>query len=54
VMVNLDPETADPDPRILKTIARSKNNCAGVYASVLNTGLLSVGEKIYYGDTIKG
>jgi uncharacterized protein YcbX len=48
VMVNLDPETAESDPRVLKTIARSKNNCAGVYASVLHTGDLSAGDRIYF------
>jgi uncharacterized protein YcbX len=47
VMVNLDPETAEFDPRVLKTIGRSRNNCAGVYASVLNTGTLSVGDSVY-------
>ena len=47
VMVNLDPETAVAEPRILKTIARFSENCAGVYASVLNTGTLSVGEPVF-------
>jgi uncharacterized protein YcbX len=47
VMVNLDPETAESDPRVLKTIGRSRNNCAGVYASVLNTGTLSAGDRLY-------
>lgn len=50
VMVNLDPETAVAEPRVLKTIARSRQNCAGVYASVLNTGTLSAGDAIYLND----
>ena len=49
VIVNLDPETAKSDPRIFSTIARSRNNCAGVYASVLNTGVVSVGDIISLG-----
>jgi uncharacterized protein YcbX len=47
VMVNLDPETAESDPRIHKAIVKSWNNCAGVYASVLRTGMLSVGDPVY-------
>ncbi len=50
VMVNLDPETAVAEPRILKTIARSRQNCAGVYASVMNPGGLSAGGGIYLND----
>ncbi len=50
VMVNLDPETAVAEPRVLKTIARSRQNCAGVYASVMNAGTLSVGDGIYLND----
>lgn len=50
VMVNLDPESAVAEPRILKTIARSRQNCAGVYASVMNTGTLSVGGGIYLNE----
>jgi len=46
-MVNLDPETAAKDPRVLKTIAESHNTCAGVYATVLKIGTLSVGEGVY-------
>src|ERR1041385_1443507 len=34
VMVNLDPDTGSSDPLVLKTIARFRNNCAGVYASI--------------------
>ncbi|MFI5253365.1 MAG: MOSC domain-containing protein [Bacteroidota bacterium] len=50
VMVNLDPETAVAEPRVLRTIARSHQNCAGVYASVINTGTFSVGDGIYLND----
>jgi hypothetical protein len=47
VMVNLDPETAVADPRVLKSIARSQNNCAGVYATTLKIGTLSAGDGVY-------
>lgn len=46
VMVNLDHETAESDPRVLKTIASTRKNCAGVYATVLNPGVLNVGDEI--------
>ena len=47
VIVNLDPETAVAEPRVFKTIISSRQNCAGVYATVMNTGTLSVGDGIY-------
>jgi uncharacterized protein YcbX len=47
VMVNLDPETAESDPRVLKTIGRARNSCAGVYSSVLSPGTLSAGDILY-------
>ena len=50
VIVNLDPETAVAEPRVFRTIARTWKNCAGVYASVMNTGTLSVGTGIYLND----
>lgn len=47
VIVNLDPDTAVADARIFRTIARSHDNCAGVYASVLRVGALSEGDPVY-------
>lgn len=46
VMVNIDPETAEKDPRILKTVAQHRQNCVGVYASTEKTGLVRVGDPI--------
>jgi len=46
-MVNLDPETAEVDPAVMKAAVRLNQNNAGVYGTVVNTGGLSVGKKIY-------
>ena len=47
VMVNLDPDTAVADPIVLKTIARTRNNCAGVYGSTFRAGTIAVGDRVY-------
>ena len=47
VMLNLDPETAEADPRVMKAAIRLNANHAGVYATVTRTGELQLGQKIY-------
>jgi uncharacterized protein len=47
VMINFDPETAQADPSVLKSVVRLNQNNAGVYGTVIGTGNLSVGQKIY-------
>jgi hypothetical protein len=49
VMVNLDPETARQDPAVLKSVVRLNQNKAGVYGTVVRTGGLFVGQKVYLG-----
>ena len=46
VMINLDPETAEPDPRVMKTVMRLNENYAGVYATVVRTGRIAVGDPV--------
>ena len=46
VMINLDPETAASDPAVLKAAVRLNDNNAGVYATVLRTGTLRVGQRV--------
>jgi len=46
VMINLDPETADQDARIMKTTVHLNKNNAGVYATVLRTGTIRVGDRV--------
>jgi uncharacterized protein len=45
-MVNLDPETATQDPRVLKTVVRLNKNNAGVYGAVVQTGTIRVGDPV--------
>jgi uncharacterized protein YcbX len=47
VMINLDPETAQSDPSVLKSVVRLNQNNAGVYGTVVRTGDLSIGQKVY-------
>jgi len=44
VMLNLDPDTAVSDARLLKASARINETCAGVYAMVIKTGPVRVGD----------
>ena len=46
VMINFDPDTVEPDARIMKTVVRLNQNCAGVYGTVVRTGRISVGQPI--------
>lgn len=45
-MINLDPDTAQPDPSVLKAVARMNEGNAGVYGTVVRTGTLAVGQKV--------
>ena len=47
MMINLDPDTAESDPKLLKTVVQLNQNCAGVYGTVIRPGLLEVGQPIY-------
>ncbi len=46
VMINLDPDTAKQDPRIMKAAVRLNNNNAGAYTNVVRTGQLIVGQPV--------
>jgi uncharacterized protein YcbX len=46
VMVNLDPDTAERDSEVMKTIVRMNENCAGVYGTVVSSGELRVGQVV--------
>ena len=46
VMINLDPDTAEPDPRIMKAAVRLNENNAGAYGTVIRTGRLRVGQPV--------
>jgi uncharacterized protein YcbX len=46
-MLNIDPDTAATDPRLLKTAVRLNQNCTGVYATTIRTGTVRVGDVLY-------
>jgi hypothetical protein len=50
VMVNLDPDTAESDSRVMKTVVRLNENYAGVYGTVVRTGELRVGQVVTLGE----
>jgi uncharacterized protein YcbX len=47
MMVNLDPETAESESAIMKSVVQLNNNFAGVYGAVIQTGTIAVGQKLY-------
>lgn len=49
VMVNLDPDTAERDSEVMKTVVRLNGNFAGVYGNVLTPGDLRVGQVVTLG-----
>jgi uncharacterized protein YcbX len=44
VMVNFDPDTAERDSVVMKTVVRLNGNYAGVYGTVVRAGELRVGQ----------
>ena len=46
VMINLDPETAEKDARVMKAVARIHGNDAGVYGTVVGRGTIRVGDRV--------
>jgi len=49
VMVNLDPDTAERDSEVMKTVVRLNQNYAGVYGTVVRVGELRVGQVVNLG-----
>jgi hypothetical protein len=46
-MLNLNPDTGVADPRLMKAAVRLNENCTGVYATVIRTGTVRVGDGVY-------
>lgn len=46
MMINLDPDTAAQDARMLKSVVRLNENNAGVYGTVVRTGTIRVGQPV--------
>ena len=45
-MITLDPDTANPNPEILRTVARGHDGTAGVYGAVLAEGIIRSGDAV--------
>src|SRR5258707_1178276 len=46
VMVNFDPDTAERDSKVMKTVVRMNRNYAGVYGTVVRAGELRAGQVV--------
>jgi MOSC domain-containing protein len=46
MMINIDPETGERDARVMKTVVRLNENNAGVYATVVRSGTIRVGDRV--------
>lgn len=46
VVINLDPDTAIQDKRIIQSVVRLNENNAGVYGTVVRTGTIRVGDPV--------
>jgi uncharacterized protein YcbX len=46
-VVQIDPDTHRPDGGVLRTLARERQACLGVYAQVLQPGRLAVGDSVW-------
>jgi len=47
-MLNLDPDSAIPATQVMKAVARTHQNTAGVYGTVTRAGRLEVGQPIFF------
>jgi uncharacterized protein YcbX len=46
VIVTIDPATHERDPAVLKTIARERSNCVGIYGSTVTPGRVAVNDPV--------
>jgi len=47
VIINIDPMTAQANPKVLEIITRNHASCCGVYGSVLHEGIVRAGDPVY-------
>ena len=45
-MITLDPDTAQPNPEVMKRLARDHESQAGIYGAVLVEGTVRLGDEI--------
>jgi uncharacterized protein YcbX len=47
MMINLDPDSARQDARVLRAVVRRNGNLAGVYGAAVRTGTVHVGDEVW-------
>jgi uncharacterized protein len=47
VMINVDPETDEKDADVLRTVARERSACLGVYGATVEPGRVRVGDPVF-------
>ena len=47
-MITFDPDSARPNPEVLKAIVRMRDNKAGVYGAVIRRGRVAVGQPVFF------
>ncbi|AOH56929.1 sulfurase [Peribacillus muralis] len=50
MIITVDPSDSHKDPSLLKTVVKQRNNHFGVYASVLRTGEIRLGDQVFLTD----
>lgn len=50
VVTNVDPDTAERNPAVLRTITALRQQCLGVYGSTVEPGRISVGDQVVLGE----
>ena len=45
-MITLDPDTAQPNPEVMRRLARDHEGMAGIYGAVLVEGTIRPGDEI--------
>lgn len=47
VIINVDPETTERDPAILRAVAQERQTCLGVYGSTVVPGRVALGDPVF-------
>jgi uncharacterized protein YcbX len=48
VMINLNPDTAEKNPAVLREVAQNRDNCLGIFGTTQEPGLVRVGDLVRY------
>ncbi|GAC1631659.1 MAG: MOSC domain-containing protein [Nevskia sp.] len=47
VMINVDPDSGERNPEVLRVVARERRACLGVYGSTVQPGRIAVGDAVH-------